>query len=153
MSRREVPIAGATAGSNADRAWKSYDDNEETHWDSDGQLGTAWIQYDFAVPAAPNEAVMKLMSWRNRSYPIRITVDGQEVFAGATPISYGYVHLPLRPVSGSHLRIELTAPARGRDGITIKELGNARDPAASGLGLKNAETLSISEIEIYQPLR
>jgi len=152
MSRLEVPIAGAVAGSNSDQVRKSFDDNEETHWDSDGHLATAWIQYDFAAPATPNEVVMKLWSWRNRSYPIRITVDGQEVFAGATPISYGYVHLPLRPVTGSHLRIELTAPARGRDGITIKELGNARDPAASGVGLKNAETLSISEIEIYQPL-
>ena len=150
MSRLEVPIAGAIAGSNGDQVRKSFDDNEVTHWDSDGDLATAWIQYDFAAPATPNEVVMKLMSWRNRSYPIRITVDGQEVFAGATPIGYGYVHLPLRPVTGSHLRIELTAPARGRDGITIKELGNARDPDASGLGLKNASTLSISEIEIYQ---
>lgn len=95
---------------------------------------------------------MRLMSWRNRSYPLRITVDGQEVFAGATPISLGYVHLPLRPATGSHLKIEMTAPALGRDGITIKELGNARDPAASGMGIKNAETLSIAEVEIYQPL-
>lgn len=152
MSRIEVPIVRATAGSNADQAWKSFDDNEASHWDSDGQLTTAWIQYEFAAPATPSEVVVKLMSWRNRSYPIRVTVDGQEVFAGDTPISLGYVHLPLRPAAGSHLRIEMTAPARGQDGITIKELGNARDPAASGVGLRNAETLSIAEVEIYRQL-
>jgi len=152
MSRLEVPIARAVAGSNSDQVRKSFDDNEVTHWDSDGPLDAAWIQYDFAGPATPSEVVMKLMSWRNRSYPIRITVDGQEVFAGSTPISYGYVHLPLRPVTGSHLRIELTAPARGRGGINLKELANVRDAAASGVGLNNAETLSISEVEIYQPM-
>jgi hypothetical protein len=95
---------------------------------------------------------MKLMSWRSRSYPIRVTVDGQEVFAGATPVSLGYVHLPLRPVTGSHLRIELTAPARGQDGINIRELANIRDAAATGAGLDRAGTLSIAEVEIYQPM-
>ena len=152
VSRLEVPIAGATAGSNVDEASRSFDDNETTHWDSDGQLATAWIQYDFAAPATPSEVVMKLMSWRSRSYPIRVTVDGQEVFAGATPVSLGYVHLPLRPVTGSHLRIELTAPARGQDGINIRELANIRDAAATGAGLDRAGTLSIAEVEIYQPM-
>ena len=153
MSRQAIRIAGVTAGANQDQAARSFDDIETTHWDNDGKLQTAWIQYDFAAPATPTEVVMKLMSWRNRSYPLRITVDGQEVFSGATPVSLGYVHLQLRPVAGSHLKIQLTAPARGQGGINITELANTRDAAATGVGLDSAGTLSIAEIEIYQPVR
>jgi hypothetical protein len=150
VSRHAVPISGAVAGANADRAAQSYDDNETTHWDNDGQLATAWIEYRFAQPATPAEITMKLLSWRNRSYPLRITVDGAEVFAGATPISLGYVTIPLKPVTGKSLKIEMTGPARGQSGINITELANARDPAATGVGLSSANTLSLVEVEIYQ---
>jgi len=81
--------------------------------ENDGKLDTAWIEYVFDHPATPDELVIKLMSWRNRSYPIRITVDGTEVFAELTPVSLGYVHLPLKPMMGTRLRIQLTAPAPG----------------------------------------
>jgi len=90
------------------------------------------------------------MSWRNRSYPIRITVDGTEVFAGATPVSLGYVHLPLKPMMGTRLRIQLTAPAQGQGGINLTELTNVRDSAATGVGVTDNGTLSIVEVEIHQ---
>ena len=149
-SRLPVPIAGSTAGANADRAAKSYDDDESTHWDSDGQLANAWIQYNFDQPATPTSVVMKLLGWRSRSYPLRITVDGVEVFAGSTPVSLGYVTLPLKPAKGKSLKIEMTGPAQGQGGINITELANTRDPAATGAGLAGATTLSLVEVEIYQ---
>lgn len=149
VSRLPIAITGATAGANAEQAGKSFDDDETTHWENDGKLSTAWIEYNLAAPATPGEVVLKLMSWRNRSYPIRITVDGNEVFAGATSVSLGYVHLLLKPVSGSHLRIELTAPARGQGGINLTELANTRDAAATGVGLESSGILSIAEVEIY----
>ena len=147
--RTTIPIVRATAGANSDQAGRSFDDNEVTHWSNDGNLGTAWIEYEFAAPAKPAEVVMKLIGWRSRTYPLRISVDGQEVFAGSTPVSYGYVHLPLQPATGSRLRVELTAPPRGRGGINIQELTNVRDPAASGMGSPGVAPLSIAEIEIY----
>jgi hypothetical protein len=149
-SRLPVPISGSTAGANADQAVKSYDDNESTHWDSDGQLANAWIQYNFDQPATPTSVVMKLLGWRSRSYPLRITVDGVEVFAGSTAVSLGYVTLPLKPAKGKSLKIEMTGPVRGQGGIEIAELANTRDPAATGAGLAGAATLSLVEVEIYQ---
>ena len=150
MSRSTVHIASATAGANSDRAAQSFDDNETTHWENDGKLDTAWIEYVFDHPATPDEVVIKLMSWRTRSYPVRITVDEKEVFAGATPVSLGYVHLPLKPVEGTRLRIQLTAPAQGQGGINLTELANTKDSAATGVGMPSNGTLSIVEVEIYQ---
>src|SRR6266700_8103312 len=153
VSSSTVHIAAATAGANADRVMQSFDDNETSHWENDGKLDTAWIEYVFDHPATPDELVVKLMSWRNRSYPIRITVDSQEVFAGATPVSLGYVHLPLKPVTGERLRIQLTAPAQGQGGINLTELTNTRDSAATGVGVTDNGTLSIVEVEIHQGQR
>lgn len=150
VSRVPIRIARVNAGANAERAAATYDDTETTFWQNDGKLATAWIEYEFEQPATPEQLVMKLMSWRNRSYPIRVTVDGQEVFAGATPASLGYVTVPLKPVKGSRLKIELTAPARGKDGFTFTELASTRDAAATGAGMTNSGTLSIAEAEIYQ---
>jgi beta-galactosidase len=104
----------------------------------------------FDQPATPDEIVIKLMSWRNRSYPVRITVDDKEVFADTAPTSLGYVHLPLKPVTGTRLRIQLTAPAQGQGGINLTELANTKDSAATGVGLTSNGTLSIVEVEIYQ---
>jgi len=150
MSSAMVHIASTTAGANSEQAIRSFDDNETTHWENDGKLDTAWIEYAFDHPAMPDEVVMKLMSWRNRCYPIRITVNGKEVFAGTTPVSLGYVHLPLKPVTGTHMRIQLTAPAQGQGGINLTELADTKEGAATGVGLTSNGTLSIVEVEIHQ---
>jgi lysophospholipase L1-like esterase len=50
-----------------------------------------------------------LANWRTRSYPLRITVDDKTVFTGKAPLSLGYVTLSFPPVTGSNLKIELTA--------------------------------------------
>jgi hypothetical protein len=150
MTRVPIAIASATAGANIADAVKSYDDNETTHWDNDGKLATAWIEYHFAQAASPRELVMKLMSWRNRSYPIRVTVDGVEVFKGETPVSLGYVTIPLKQASGKSLKIEMTGAAHAQSGINLTELANTRDPAATGVGLTGNATLSLAEVEIYK---
>jgi hypothetical protein len=150
MSSRVLHIASVTAGANVDKASLSFDDNETTHWENDGKLETAWIEYTFDHPATPNDVVMKLSSWRNRSYPIRITVDGEEVFMGPTAVSLGYVHVPLKPVTGTRLRIQLIAPAQGQGGINLTELADTKDAAATGVGLESTGILSIVEAEIHQ---
>src|SRR5262249_34826760 len=122
VTRIAVPIASADAGTNVDEVRYSFDDNEETSWSNDRRLGTAWVRYEFARPAQPTEVVIKLTSWRQRSYPLRITVDGEEVYRGATPRSLGYVTLPLKPVTGKSLKIELIKSAETREGFNITEL-------------------------------
>ena len=63
--------------------------------------------------------VMKLTGWRKREYPLQIFADNTLVWEGKTPVSLGYVHLPLAP----------SAPART---ITIRLRGEASDSDSFG---------------------
>jgi beta-galactosidase len=149
ITRTAIPIATATAGANTNRVVTSYDDNEETSWSNDNKLSTAWIRYEFGRPATPSEVTLKLLGWRQRSYPLRITVDDQEVYRGTTPQSLGYVTLPLKAVTGRTLRIELIAGASSRDGFNITELENQQN-AATGGERSGSGTLGIVEFECYE---
>jgi beta-galactosidase len=149
-SRQPVRISSVSAGANAEQAGKSYDDDELTAWANDGKLATAWVQYDFEKPASLGSVTLKLGGWRARRYPLRITLDGQEVFTGTTPTSLGYVTLPLRRATGRSLKIELTSQTTSNDTTNITELNvpkQSDDPALSGANAKG--TLNIIEIEIY----
>jgi hypothetical protein len=148
-TRTAVPIARATAGSNAGSASASFDDDETTSWANDNKLATAWIEYEFARPARPMEVVLKLIGWRQRSYPLRISVEGREVFHGITPRSLGYVILPLQPAAGRNLKIELADAAEARDGFNITELENPQN-AATGDERAGGGTLGIVEFECYE---
>ena len=157
-TRIPLPITSATAGSNADKAALSFDDDETTAWASDGKPGTAWIQYDLARPAVINEVTLKMSGWRQRSYPVRLTVDGKTAYTGATPRSLGYVTLTFAPVTGKSLKIELTGATSTKDAFGgIVEVTGKKDTATPDTGAPppaaNAKgTLSIVEAEIYGPL-
>lgn len=150
VTRVAVPIASATAGSNANLAAQSYDDNEVTAWSNDNQLANGWIAYELARPARLTEATLKLTGWRQRSYPIRITLDGTEVFRGLTPKGLGYVTLPLKPTTGRTLRIELMDASSSKDAFNIVELGNQKENASTGADRVGLTTLSIVEAEFYE---
>ena len=146
-TRRSVSIQGVTAGANAANAVASYDDNESTEWANDGQLGNAWIEYQFTQAARVKTVTLKLTGWRNRTYPLRLTIDGQTVWQGLTPRSLGYVTLNFPATTGRSLKIELTAPFQEGDGFSrITELAGA--PEAKTTDGKGA--LSIVETEIYE---
>ncbi len=149
-TRTPVHIASATAGSNSDQTMKSYDDDETTGWSSKGELATAWIKYDFDKPSSVSEVTLKPGGWRERRYPIRITVDGQEVFSGTTPASLGYVTLPLKRVTGKSLRIELTGQPTDKAITNIIDLNTQKKPVEPGFSGSVADgTLNIVELEIY----
>ncbi|MDR7117792.1 DUF4982 domain-containing protein [Caulobacter sp. BE254] len=142
------PVA-TLAGSNPDTVGLARDDDETTHWASDGQLANAWIEYQLEKPQVVDEVVLKLIGWRLRSYPLRITVDGVTVYEGAPAKSLGYVTLPLKPVKGRRLRIALTGPTVDRDAFgKIVEITGAKAgldtgaekvAAGGGLGIIEAE--------------
>jgi beta-galactosidase len=151
VSRKSVPITGATAGANADKASLSYDDNETSNWSNDGTLATAWIRYDFAAPAPVREVVMKLQNWRTTSYPIQVFVEGKSVYKGGTERSLGYVSIPFEPTVGRSLTISLQGVSKSEDAFNIVEVTGARDQAATpAAGQRGRNTLSIIEIEIYE---
>lgn len=149
VTRVAVPITSAMAGANTTNAAASYDDNEVTSWANDNKIATGWIAYEFARPATLTEVTMKLGGWRQRSYPIRITVDGQEVYRGRTPLSLGYVTLSLKPVTGKTVKVELVDAAQVGEGFNITELANQAN-ASTGDEKQGRGTLSIVEMELYE---
>jgi beta-galactosidase len=148
-SRITVPIQSVTAGANAESARASFDDNENTRWANDNKLETGWIQYEFAREVRPVEVSLKLSAWRQRSYPLRITLDGREVFRGNTSRNLGYVTLPLVPASGRSLKIELLRAAEVREGFNITEVENQQN-ASTGGERTGSGTLAIVECDIME---
>jgi beta-galactosidase len=152
VSRTSVGVVSTAAGSNDEAAVKTIDDDETTSWTSSGEAGKRWIAYELEHPAILTAASFKLSGWRERSYPIRITVDDQEVFTGETPKSLGYVTLPLKPVQGSTVKVELTGATLDSDALKITEL----DPNAvrdTGANRAPRGVLSIVEAEFYETPR
>lgn len=118
-----VEIVKAETGANKETATNSFDDNERSEWTNDGRLSTAWITYTLEKPSIVDEVCMKLTGWRMRRYPIEIYADTVRVWEGDTPISLGYVHLPLRPVEASTITIRLKGSAKKDDAFSsITEL-------------------------------
>ena len=151
-NRRPLEIASVHTESTGDNNRQSIDDNEATSWTSGEQLKDAWIEYELNEPSEVTELTMRLGAWRTRSYPIRVTVDGQEVFVGATPRSLGYVTLPLKPTTGKVVRIQLIGPPRDRDEFDITEITGMKQSAGTDTGSKKA-ALTIVEAELYGPVK
>lgn len=150
VSRRSLEVAGVSAGSNAEKAVNTIDDNEVTQWTSDSMPGTAWIKYDLRAPSKIDQVCLKVVGWRTQSYPIRISVDDNAVFTGMTKRSLGYVTISFPPVMGKAVKIELTGDATNRDAFgNIVEIPGAPDAQSSAGkgGAKNV--LGIVEAEIY----
>lgn len=150
---RTVRVQAITAGSNADSAGASHDDNEATTWSSDGRPETAWIEYRFARPERVSQVSLRLTGWRIRAYPIRITLDGNTIFEGTTSKSLGYVNIPITPTTGSRLRIALDGPTADRDAFgNIVEVKNDKVAASVGADVVPAGwRLSIVEADILAP--
>lgn len=145
ISRISVPVRRATAADGTDPQL-ALDDNEETLW-----TGRGPVTFELARPARIHEITARFAGFRARSYPLRIDVDGREVFRGATPRSLGYVTLPLQPVEGRNVTITLLAGSEAREAFGgIRELedqGNAR----TGEERVEAQALGIFEIEFHEP--
>jgi beta-galactosidase len=153
LSRQAISIASVTAGSRADSAKSSFDDNELTNWKSDGKVENGWIKYTFAKPEQIDEVTMKLENWRNRRYPIRIKVDNQVVYTGETTQSLGYVTIPVKPTKGKTLTVELIGANTDKDGFGLVEVTGKKDAGGIAVPEKKATAvLAINEIEIYHKL-
>lgn len=149
VSRISVPVVGVEAASNPGDAALSFDDDETTLWASKPGSGAAAITYLLGTKTVLSEVSLKLSGWRERSYPLRILVDGEVVFEGATPKSLGYVTLPLKPHSGSAVRIELTGAADERGAIKLAEVANQAN-SDTGANRTAKGALSIVEVDFYK---
>jgi beta-galactosidase len=148
VSRIAVPVASSAAASNGEAAANSYDDDETTSWTS--RAGEpAEITYRLARPALLREVTLKLAGWRERSYPLRVYVDGAEVYRGTTPKSLGYVTLPLEPRRGSQVRIALDGQADDAGAIQLTEVANQAN-TDTGAQRVSRSALAIVEAEFYE---
>lgn len=148
-TRRTVQVAATSAGTNAEQAQRSVDDNELTNWSSGGDRNNAWITYHFEKPQTVNEVCLKLDRWRTTSYPLRVLVDGTAVWSGDTPRSLGYVTLSFDPVRGESLTIAMEGVTSIKDEFgQIVEVTGAVDQSSRRRG----RGLAVVEAEIYGPL-
>lgn len=147
-TRKTMRIVRAVAGSNAEQAGMAFDDDEATKWKSDGKPGTGWIEFELEHAAVVSEVTLKLGQFK-KSYPLRVTVDGQEAGSGETPPSLGYVTLPLKPTQGKAVRITLAGAIRDKGAFEMTEITGKKLEDDQGKPVKGA--LEINEAEIYEP--
>lgn len=139
-------IATADPAANARLA---CDNNETTSWESPAVLEQAWFECTFARDVTLTEIDVKTHNARYRSYPVRVTVDGQEVFSGETGMGQGYANLPLRPVRGRVVRIALADAPLQNDGERLFELSEKPPTLQEGIR-RVAPALGLVEIEFYE---
>ncbi len=145
VTRKAVAVAKASALDGGDPAL-AFDDNEETVWSEKKA-----VTFELSRVARLSEITLKTAGFRARSYPIRITVDGVEVFRGVTARSLGYVTLPLKQSEGRVVRIEPLAGSEARDAFDgITELVDQKN-ATTGEQNVGAGALGTIEIELYEP--
>jgi len=154
ITRIPITIVGATAGAHADTAYQSYDDNELSDWVNDGKLSTAWIEYELEREATISEVTLKLNNFRSRIYPLVITVDGKQAFAGTTRPSLGYNTIVCTPQKGKKIKIQLATLSKDQGGNVMVEVsGKKLDDGVARDDAKASGTLSIIEAEIYEKPR
>jgi len=147
-----VPIEAGTP-SNASTAAQSFDDNELTRWSSDGQREHAWIEYRFDRPATFSSIDLKLVGWRSRSYPLRVTIDGKTAWQGETDRQLGYARINFPATTGKTVRIIQIGPTVDRDAFgKIVELGKVRQAGDTGADqVPTGWFLGIFEIDFNGP--
>ncbi|MEI6950843.1 discoidin domain-containing protein, partial [Paraflavisolibacter sp. H34] len=138
------------AGANADSAFASIDDNELSDWYNDGNLSTAWVEYELEREATVSEVTLKLNNFRSRVYPLVITVDGKEVFKGNTENSLGYYTALCTPAKGKKVRIQLAAVAKAEGNKQVEITGKKLDDGVARDDSKAQGRLSIIEAEVYE---
>lgn len=150
-TRTPVRIVAATAGANGEQASLAFDDNELTKWSNDGNQAGGWIELTLERPAVIHEVTLKLAGWRNKSYPLRISVDGKEVHSGDTQKSLGYITIAVEPTRGKTVRVALAGVAEEKDAFSgvVEVTGRKLEDAEAGGG---PGSLGVIEAEVYEPM-
>jgi beta-galactosidase len=152
-SRAALKIINATAGTNTDKTASSYDDNEATDWVNDGELSTAWIEYELGKAAPISQVALKLNNFRTRSYPLRISVDGKEVFRDSTTRNLGYFTAIFKPTTGKKIKIELYKAGNKKEDTSTEVNGKKLDDGVARDDTNAKGRFSIIEAEVYEVLK
>ena len=157
--REEVPITRAIAAS-GDDVTRSYDNCENTSWESAGRLDSASVTYTLAEKTRIDEICMKLKNFRSTTYPLAVYAHQEksggneeliEVWRGRTPKSLGFVHLPLKNAPAARrYTIRMVGTSSTKDAFgEIKELDAANDEKK----VSGSRSLKITEIEFLRKIK
>lgn len=150
--RKSIKIILAEAGANNDKAQLSYDDNELSDWVNDGKMNTAWIKYTLEKASTVSQVALKLNGFRSKTYPLRISVDGKEVFNGESKTSLGYFTATCKPTKGKTVTIQLLGSSKEKENavVGVEMNGKKLDDGVSRAEIKQKGGLSIIEAEVYE---
>lgn len=103
-------IVSSTAGAeqSGNPAVNSYDRSRSTRWANDGTVATAWIKYDLGRVSDINQIKVRFNNGATRTHPVRIDIDGVQVFSGNTTTTTGYWQTSFAPVRGRYVTITMT---------------------------------------------
>jgi len=152
MQRKSIKITSAEAGANNDKAGLSYDDNELSDWVNDGKINTAWIKYTLEKASTVSQVALKLNGFRSKTYPLRISVDGKEVFNGESKTSLGYFTATCKPTNGKTVTIQLLGSGKEEEHavVGVEMNGKKLDDGVSRAETKQKGGLSIIEADIFE---
>ncbi|KIA91591.1 beta-galactosidase [Pedobacter kyungheensis] len=150
--RKSIKIISAEAGANNNKAQLSYDDNELSDWVNDGKMNTAWIKYTLEKASTVSQVALKLNGFRSKTYPLRISVDGKEVFKGESKTSLGYFTATCKPTKGKTVTIQLLGSGKEKENavVGVEMNGKKLDDGVSRTEMKQKGGLSIIEAEVYE---
>lgn len=117
-----IVASSAGAEETGNPAVNSYDRNRQTRWANDNTVANAWIQYDLGAVYPVDRIRVRFHNGDLRTHPIRITVDGVQVFNGNTTTTSGYWQTSFTPVSGRYVQITMTGSnSAGSNWLSIWE--------------------------------
>ncbi len=148
-----IGIVGASCGSNADGAARSYDDNELTEWRSDGERQHAWVEYRLERKAVVSELTLKLAGWRQKCYPLEVYAGKKKVWEGITPATLGYAHIRIeRPVAADRITLRMVGPAQqsNRFGQVTELAGGVANEFDRVKTAKGKTELRIVEVDVLE---
>ena len=155
-TKRSIGVKNIIAGCNQDKARNCIDDNEDSEWTNDGTSNTAWISFELEEASTVDEISMKLTGWRRRSYPLQIYADNELAWEGSTPMSLGYVSLPLKmshPASKITIRLKGAASENEAFGQIVElaaPVGNELDLYKAEGGDRVKSELRIIEVDFLE---
>lgn len=146
-----VEVKAVRTETNDTIAAASYDDNEYSFWQNDGQLATAAITYVLEKEAEVCDIALKLGDWKSRRYPLQVSAGEQVAWEGWTDGSLGYVHLVIdKPVKAKEYTIKMLGQTKKIDlSNQVGELAGGKTNKLEG-GKTGKGTLKIIEVDFLE---
>lgn len=149
ITRQSLAIKQIEAGSNQENASNVCDDNEASDWGSGGDVQNAWIRFDLSGSQLIHQVSLKVKSHRTTSYPIRVVIDGRQVWSGSVGRTLTYDTLSFEPVKGRSVTIVMAGVTHVEDAFgELIEITGVRDQSGREGGRGRLELL---EVDLYGP--